>query len=132
MSERVHTDASSRSESATVSNVALAPLGAFEKTTAWDSSFPSKHAAAAWSLAAVIANRYPGWLTQLGVYGAASAVSLSRIEAGRCLLIDEKRFGRSRDELIGLLDRANIETRPVVETHAPAGALFRCAAVWRR
>jgi pyridoxal phosphate-dependent aminotransferase EpsN len=30
-----------------------------------------------------------------------------------CLLIDEKRFGRSRDELIDLLDRANIETRPV-------------------
>jgi pyridoxal phosphate-dependent aminotransferase EpsN len=30
-----------------------------------------------------------------------------------CLLIDEKRFGRSRDELIALLDRANIETRPV-------------------
>jgi pyridoxal phosphate-dependent aminotransferase EpsN len=49
-----------------------------------------------------------------------------------CLLIDEKRFGRSRDELIGLLDRANIETRPVSETHAPAGALFRRASVWRR
>jgi pyridoxal phosphate-dependent aminotransferase EpsN len=30
-----------------------------------------------------------------------------------CFLIDEEKFGCSRDELIGLLDRANIESRPV-------------------
>jgi pyridoxal phosphate-dependent aminotransferase EpsN len=30
-----------------------------------------------------------------------------------CFLIDEKRFGRSRDELIAVLDRAGIESRPV-------------------
>jgi pyridoxal phosphate-dependent aminotransferase EpsN len=30
-----------------------------------------------------------------------------------CFLIDEKRFGRSRDELIRLLDSGNVESRPV-------------------
>ena len=30
-----------------------------------------------------------------------------------CFLIDEEKFGCSRDELIRLLDRANIESRPV-------------------
>jgi len=42
-------------------------------------SFPSEHAAAAWSIASVIAHEYPGPLTSLFVYGLASAVSTSRI-----------------------------------------------------
>src|SRR6266404_4935357 len=42
-------------------------------------SFPSEHAAAAWSIASVIAHEYPGPLTSLFVYGLASAVSASRI-----------------------------------------------------
>lgn len=42
---------------------------------------PSGHAAAAWAVAAVAADRYPGWLTKVGVYGLASAVSLSRVTA---------------------------------------------------
>jgi hypothetical protein len=45
------------------------------------SSFPSEHAAAAWSIASVIAHEYPGPLTTLLAYGAASAVSASRITA---------------------------------------------------
>jgi len=44
-------------------------------------SFPSEHAAAAWSIAGVIAHEYPGTLPTLFAYGAASAVSLSRIRA---------------------------------------------------
>jgi hypothetical protein len=44
-------------------------------------SFPSEHAAAAWSIASVIAHEYPGPLTSLFVYGLASAVSVSRITA---------------------------------------------------
>jgi hypothetical protein len=44
-------------------------------------SFPSEHAAAAWSIASVIAHEYPGPLTSLFVYGLASAVSASRITA---------------------------------------------------
>jgi len=42
-------------------------------------SFPSDHAAAAWSLATVLAHEYPGPLTKLLAYGTASAVSVSRV-----------------------------------------------------
>lgn len=41
-------------------------------------SFPSEHAAAAWSIASVIAHEYPGPLTQLLVYGLAGGVSAAR------------------------------------------------------
>src|SRR5580700_6379365 len=44
-------------------------------------SFPSEHAAAAWSIASVIAHEYPGPLTTLLAYGAASAISFSRVSA---------------------------------------------------
>jgi hypothetical protein len=46
-----------------------------------NSSFPSGHAAASWALARVIAAEYPGWLTKLGAYGFATAISASRITA---------------------------------------------------
>src|ERR1700675_1315539 len=42
-------------------------------------SFPSEHAWAAWSIASVIAQEYPGPLTKLLAYGTASGISLSRI-----------------------------------------------------
>lgn len=42
-------------------------------------SFPSEHAAAAWAVAGVLAHEYPGPLTKLLAYGAASAVSYSRL-----------------------------------------------------
>jgi membrane-associated phospholipid phosphatase len=44
-------------------------------------SFPSEHALVAWSIASVIANEYPGWLSKLLAYGAASGISLSRVAA---------------------------------------------------
>ena len=44
-------------------------------------SFPSEHAAGAWSIASTIAHEYPGPLTSLFAYGLASAVSASRITA---------------------------------------------------
>jgi hypothetical protein len=44
-------------------------------------SFPSEHAAAAWSIASVLAHEYPSALTQILVYGMASAVSVSRLTA---------------------------------------------------
>ena len=44
-------------------------------------SFPSEHAAAAWSVAGVIAHEYPGPLTQIMAYGLASLVSVSRVKA---------------------------------------------------
>ena len=42
-------------------------------------SFPSNHAVTAWSVASVIAHEYPGPLTKLLAYGAASAISVSRV-----------------------------------------------------
>jgi hypothetical protein len=42
-------------------------------------SFPSDHAAVAWSAASVIAHEYPGPLTKLIAYGLASAITISRI-----------------------------------------------------
>ena len=44
-------------------------------------SFPSEHSAAAWSIASVIAHEYPGPLTSVLAYGAASAISFSRVSA---------------------------------------------------
>ncbi len=42
-------------------------------------SFPSEHAAAAWSVAGVIAHEYPGPLTKIAAYGLASLVDISRV-----------------------------------------------------
>ena len=42
-------------------------------------SFPSEHVAAAWSIATVVASRYPGFLPGLLSYGAASAITVSRV-----------------------------------------------------
>ncbi len=44
-------------------------------------SFPSEHAAAAWAIAGVIAHEYPGPLSKILAYGAASAISFSRVRA---------------------------------------------------
>jgi membrane-associated phospholipid phosphatase len=44
-------------------------------------SFPSEHAAAAWSIAGVIAHEYPGVIPKLLAYGAATAVDFSRVHA---------------------------------------------------
>jgi len=44
-------------------------------------SFPSEHALAAWSIASVMAQEYPGPLTKLLAYGAATGISLSRVAA---------------------------------------------------
>ena len=42
-------------------------------------SFPSEHAAIAWSVASVLAHEYPGPLTKFLAYGLASAVSVTRV-----------------------------------------------------
>jgi len=44
-------------------------------------SFPSEHAAAAWSIAGVIAHEYPGPLTKIFAYGLASLVDYSRVKS---------------------------------------------------
>ena len=42
-------------------------------------SFPSEHAAIAWSIASVIAHEYPGTLTKILAYGLATGVSATRV-----------------------------------------------------
>jgi membrane-associated phospholipid phosphatase len=44
-------------------------------------SMPSGHSLTAWSMAHVVANRYPSWHTRVVVYGLATAVSASRVMA---------------------------------------------------
>ncbi|HEY6388274.1 MAG TPA: capsule assembly Wzi family protein [Candidatus Acidoferrum sp.] len=44
-------------------------------------SFPSEHAAAAWSVAGVIAHEYPSTLTKIVVYSLASLVDVSRVRS---------------------------------------------------
>jgi len=57
------------------------PLAGNGKGDFWQGgrSFPSTHTAAAWSVASVMAQEYPGPLTKLLVYGTASAISASRV-----------------------------------------------------
>ena len=43
-------------------------------------SFPSDHAAVAWSVASVLGHEYPGPLPKLLVYGAASFISAARVQ----------------------------------------------------
>jgi len=75
------------------------------------SSFPSEHALAAWSIATVIAHEYPGPLTKLLAYGAASAVSVSRV-TGREHFMSDAVIGSALGWAIG---------RQVYRTHHDPG-----------
>jgi membrane-associated phospholipid phosphatase len=55
--------------------------GHFLSSSPTDSSFPSNHATAAWAMASVIGDEYPGWVTRTAVYGLAAGVSVSRVLA---------------------------------------------------
>jgi membrane-associated phospholipid phosphatase len=55
--------------------------GNFFSSSPTESSFPSNHATAAWAMASVVADEYPGWLVQTAVYGLATGVSVSRVLA---------------------------------------------------
>jgi membrane-associated phospholipid phosphatase len=55
--------------------------GNFFSSSPLDSSFPSNHAAAAWAMASVMGDEYPGWLMRTTVYGLATTVSVSRVLA---------------------------------------------------
>lgn len=66
------------------------PLQGNGKGAFWHggSSFPSEHAAAAWSVASVIAHEYPGFLTQLLAYGTAAGISASRVTSRKHFAAD--------------------------------------------
>jgi Capsule assembly protein Wzi/PAP2 superfamily len=51
-------------------------------------SFPSDHAAAAWSVASLFAHEYPGPMTKLVAYGLASAVSAARVTGDKHFAAD--------------------------------------------
>ncbi len=51
----------------------------YQGSAGFNSSFPSSHIVVAWSAASVLANRYPSKWMALGVYSAATAVSLTRV-----------------------------------------------------
>jgi hypothetical protein len=53
----------------------------FQTSVGVDSSFPSNHSIIAWSSAAVLASEYPGMLNQIGIYGLATGVSMTRVLA---------------------------------------------------
>jgi membrane-associated phospholipid phosphatase len=46
-------------------------------------SFFSEHSSAAWSVATVVGNEYPGILTKILMYGGASAISAARVASAR-------------------------------------------------
>jgi FlaA1/EpsC-like NDP-sugar epimerase len=54
-------------------------------------SFPSEHALAAWSIASVIAHEYPGPLTKLLAYGAATGIS-DAVDVGKAVLTGSLAF----------------------------------------
>jgi Capsule assembly protein Wzi/PAP2 superfamily len=55
--------------------------GQFFNSSFTNSSFPSDHATAAWAMASVLGDEYPGWLSRTAVYGLAAGVSVSRVLA---------------------------------------------------
>ncbi len=59
----------------------MTPRGNFFTSNPLDGGFPSNHAAAAWSMASVMGDEYPGWLTRTAFYGLATGVSVSRVLA---------------------------------------------------
>ncbi len=74
--------------------------GSFLKGSGVNSSFPSVHSAMVWAVAPVVAERYPGWLTKVAVYGLASSVSLSRV-VGQKHFPSDVLIGSSLGWLIG-------------------------------
>ena len=55
--------------------------GNFFSSSPLNGSFPSNHATAAWALASVLSDEYPGWLMKTAAYGLATTVSVSRVLA---------------------------------------------------
>jgi hypothetical protein len=72
----------------------------FNSTSISNSAFPSVHALLAWSTASVLAHEYPGPLSQILLYGAATTVSAARV-AGRAHFPSDVVVGSAMGWLIG-------------------------------
>ncbi len=86
----------------------------FQAGVGVDSSFPSSHSVLAWSSAAVLAEEYPSWWQQLGIYSMAAGVSVTRV-------LGQEHF--PSDVLVG---SAVGWIKYVVETKLNRDELFRC------
>jgi membrane-associated phospholipid phosphatase len=104
--------------------------GRFWQGGTLDSSFPSDHAIAAWSIASVLAHEYPGPLTDVLAYGLATGVSVARV-TGKQHFASDVLVGSTIGWLIGrqvyakhhqesFRERAQLEISPIVDqrTHA--------------
>ena len=97
-------------------------------------SFPSEHSALAWSVASVVAHEYPGPLTQLGAYGLASAVSLTRVTSKEHFASDvvvggalgwyfARQIHRARHDVqLGGAPWGKLAADAATETNLPVGA----------
>jgi hypothetical protein len=72
----------------------------FNSTSISNSSFPSLHAMVAWSAASVLAHEYPGPVSKILFYGAATTVSAARV-AGRDHFPSDVVVGSAMGWLIG-------------------------------
>jgi hypothetical protein len=72
----------------------------YDSSKITNSSFPSAHAALAWSAASVLAHEYPGPLTKFFVYSIATGVSAARV-AGRQHFPSDVLVGSAMGWLIG-------------------------------
>ena len=93
-------------------------------------SFPSEHAAAAWSVAGVVAHEYPGTFTKILAYGLASLVDISRVKAQKHFpsdvvvgtmignLVAQNIYSRHHDPEIG--GEAWRSISQIFRTHSPS------------
>ncbi len=92
--------------------------GYFEHSSPLNSSFPSQHAALAWTAATVFAQEYPGPLTQWSAYGLATLVSAARV-TGFHHFPSDILIGAATGYLIGrFVYRANHDDRMTDRTGA--------------
>ena len=105
--------------------------GRFEHGNRFDAGFPSLHSAAAWSIAAVLARHYPGWLSTAAVYGAAATVSAARV-VGREHFPSDVVAGSLLGFLVGrYMDRERTpHAIPAEHRPAPSGTAYVPLESW--
>src|SRR5437667_320270 len=106
-------------------------------------SFPSEHAAAAWSVAGVIAHEYPGTLTKFLAYGLASAESAAcgrgrEASARACSAKRARRWTKKaqaapkrRRSFVSWRRNSTTRWKARREREISAGEWSRCTRVWR-
>jgi membrane-associated phospholipid phosphatase len=107
--------------------------GRFEHGSRFEAGFPSMHSAVAWSVASVIARRYPGWLGTVGAYGAAATVSAARVLAAKHYPSDVvvgSLLGFSIGRYVDRDPAPAVRAEPRERTPAPAGTVYVPLESW--